>query len=244
MSKILDLSASAIANGVVANLATLLVTGLVAWLWYVSLGRRGLMKFFGVARGKPLRIYVGHVPSPERLGYVGFEEISQAKDVEAMFKSVVPGLGNQPGLLRLLQVADIQTEILSAAPNSQDVTLDHSLVSLGLPTSNFASFLLETELHSPVKYNRNTCCIEIPFLKPIDANDQGFVVRIHYGDKNYFYVGGKPETTTAGCARYLIQNWKSMRKRYGDKTSFYYLLRVVDPGTVISMTDHELQVPG
>ncbi|MGB8371175.1 MAG: hypothetical protein ACLPYZ_05385 [Limisphaerales bacterium] len=239
-------NSSEIWNGLLTNIITLVLTLLIAWFLYASFGRRGLLKFFGVENGKLLRIYVGHVPFPSvPKGFVGFEEISEAKNIEALFKSVIPGLGEQPGLLKFLQVADIQTEILPGEMNHPDVTLDHSLISLGSPTSNFASLLLETELKNPVKCDRNTGNIQIPHLPPI-ADNQVVVVRICSGDKNYFYIAGKYEPTTAGGARFLIQNWKSMRKSYGDRTSFYYLLEVRNDSrrSVISVANNELQITG
>ena len=233
-------------NGLLTNIVTLILTLLIAWFLYAAFGRRSLLKFFGVEQGRVLRIYVGHVPFPSvPKGFVGFEEISEAKNIEALFKSVIPGLGEQPGLLKFLQVADIETEILPGEANNPNVTLDHSLISIGSPTSNFASSLLETELKNPVKCDRNTGNIQIPHLPPI-ADNQAVVVRICSGDKSYFYVAGKYEPTTAGGARFLIQNWKFMRKSYGDRTSFYYLLEVRNDSrkSVISVANNELQITG
>jgi hypothetical protein len=134
--------------------------------------------------------------------------------------------------------------ILPAAPDSKDVTLAHSLISLGCPWSNFASSLLEKELRSPVKFNWDPFFLQIPRLPPITAENQGIVVKICRGDRHYFYIAGKLETTTAGCARFLIQNWKLMRKKYGDKTSFYYLLEVKNDSMrgVDSIGNDELQI--
>ena len=237
---------SEIWNGLLTNIVTLVLTLLIAWLLYASFGRHSLLKFFGIEKGKALRIYVGHVPFPSvPKGFVGFEEINEAKNIEAMFKSVIPGLGEQPGLLKFLQVADIETKILPGEVNNPDVSLDHSLISLGSPTANFASSLLETELKNPVKCDRNTGNIQIPHLPPITDN-QVVVVRICSGGRNYFYVAGKNEPTTAGGARFMIQIWKSMRKSYGDRASFYYLLQVRNDSrrSVISVANNELQITG
>jgi hypothetical protein len=230
---------------ILANLITVVVLLVMGWFFYVLFGRRKLMSFFGVEREKILRIYVGSVSNPNApKGFVGFEEISEAKNLEALFKSVIPGLADQPGLLKFLQVSDIQTIILPAAPDSKDVTLAHSLISLGCPWSNFASSLLEKELRSPVKFNGDPFFLQIPRLPRITAENQGIVVKICRGDRHYFYIAGKLEPTTAGCARYLIQNWKLMRKKYGDKTSFYYLLEVMDDNlkSVVSIGNDELQI--
>jgi len=236
---------SEICINIFANLITVVVLLVIGWLFYISFGRRKLMKFFGVEREKILQIYVGTVSNPNApKGFVGFEEISEAKNLEGLFKSVIPGLADQPGLLKFLQVSDIQTAILPAALNSKDVTLTHSLISLGCPTSNFASALLEKELRSPVKFNLDPFSLQIPRLPPITVENQGIVVKICRGDRHYFYIAGKLETTTAGCARFLIQNWKLMRKKYGDKTSFYYLLEVKNDSMkgVVSIGNDELQI--
>ena len=230
--------------GVLANLATLPMTAFIIWLWFVFFGRSRLLKFFGIARGERLRIYVGRIDHQPEKDLVGFEEMNQAKNIEALFKSVVPGLGDQLGMLRFLRMTDIHTEILPGTPKSSDVTLECSFISLGLSTSNAASSLLEEELRCPVKYDRKTECIITPDCPPIDTGDLGFVARIRRGDMNYFYIGGLPESTTAGCARYLIQNWKSMRKKYGYTTSFYYVLQMRDGDrTAERKMDNELRIP-
>jgi hypothetical protein len=236
---------SEIWNGLLTNIITLILTLLIAWLLYASFGRRGLLKFFGVEEGKLLRIYVGHIPVPSvPKGFVGFEEITEAKNIEALLKSVIPGLGDQPGLLKFLQVADIKTEILPGQPNHADVTLDYSFISLGSPSSNFASRLLETELKNPITSDVNST-IHIPHLSPI-ADNQAVIERICSQNKNYFYIAGKYEPMTAGGARFLIQNWKLMRKKYGDRTSFYYLVEVRNDSrrSVISVANNEIEIPG
>jgi hypothetical protein len=235
---------SNICSGLIANFLTLLLTFLIAWLLYAILGRRSLLKFFGVVEAKFLRIYIGHVPNSNvPRGFVGFEEISEAKNIEALFKSVIPGLENQPGVLRFLQVADIKTEILPGEKDHKDVTLEHSFISLGSPTSNFASELLETELKNPVKCDRITGGIQIPHLPPI-ANNQAVVVRLCSRNRSFFYVAGKDEPMTASGARFLIENWKTMRKRYSDRNSFYYLVEVRNDTrkTVVSVANDELQL--
>jgi hypothetical protein len=236
-------NASEIWTGLLTNIITLVLTILIAWLLYASFGRRSLLKFFGVEETKLLRIYVGHVSvSSVPKGFVGFEEITEAKNIESLFKSVIPGLGDQPGLLKFLQVADIKTEILPGQTNHPDVTLEYSFVSLGSPTSNFASRLLETELNNPIKCDESST-ITTPHLSPITDN-QAVVARICSGSKNYFYIAGKYEPITAGGTRFLIQNWKTMRKKYGDRNSFYYLVEVRNDSrkSVISVANYELSI--
>jgi hypothetical protein len=233
---------SAIWSNLLANLITLVLTILVGLLCYRFFGRRALVNFFGVRQKKYLRIYTGNIGNQDApMGFVGYEEFNEAKNLESLFKSVIPGLGDQPGLLRFLQLSDVHTEVLPASHQDTSVKLDCCIISLGASNSNRASSLIEKELHSPVRYDGLT--LHIPNLEPISNRQQGVVVRICANGHHYFYVAGGTEPTTAGCARYLIKNWREMRKKYGDDSSFYYLIevRTNSQKTPFSIADHSLQ---
>jgi len=233
---------SSIWSNILANIITVALTLLLGFIFYRFFGRRALTNFFGVHEKKYLRIYTGHISHPGiPMGLVGFEEFNEAKNLEALFKSVIPGLGDQPGLLKFLQLADVRTDLLSAPLNRPEVRLDCSIVSLGSSSSNQASRLIETELHSPVRFEGEL--LHIPNLPPITNKKQGVIVKICSNGNHYFYVAGGDEPTTAGWARYLIQNWQAMRKKYGDSGQFFYLLevRADSQKSVISIADHPLQ---
>jgi hypothetical protein len=235
--------ASAIWSNILANIITVALTILAGFLWYRVFGRRALTSFFGVQQKKHLRIYTGHISHTNvPMGLVGFEEFNEAKNLEGLFKSVIPGLGDQPGLLRFLQLTDVRTEILPASHNNSEVRLDCSIISLGASSSNRASRLIETELHSPVWFEGEI--LHIPNLPPISNKQQGVIVKICANGNHCFYLAGGDEPTTAGCTRYLTRNWRDMRKKYGDNGSFYYLLEVKTDSqkSVISIADHPLQM--
>jgi len=234
--------------GIPANFLTLVLTFLVAWLFYVFAGRRRLMNFFGLREEKILRIFIGHVPqSGIPQGLVGFEESSEARNLEDLFKSFIPGLSEQPGFLKYLQIADIDVKVLPAKKSDPRVTLDQSSISVGLRTSNYASALIEDELRCPVHFNDPTGSIDGPGLPlvPRGSETKGVVVRICRDDRCFFYVAGITEPATAGAARYLLKNWRSMSKKYPDGVSFYFLVEVKNDSrqTVVSLADHELVVP-
>jgi hypothetical protein len=234
--------ASAVWSNILANAITLVLTIFVGFVCYRFLGRRALSSFFGVRQKKYLRIYTGWKPNPDApMGLVGFEEFNEAKNLEGLFKSVIPGLGDQPGLLRFLQLSDVHTEILPAPHQDSSVRLDCSIISLGASNSNRASLLIETELRSPVRYVGQD--LHIPNLPPITNGQQGIIAKIRANGNCYFYVAGGSEPATAGCARYLIKNWRAMRKKYGDNSSFYYLIEVKTDSqkTPFSFADHPLQ---
>ncbi len=102
--------------------------------------------------------------------------------------------------------------------------------------------MIEKELHCSVKYAEQI--LYVPNFQPITNPRQGVVVKICANGNHYFYVAGATEPTTAGCARYLMKNWRVMRKKYGDNKSFFYLIEVKTDSqkTPFSFADHSLQL--
>jgi len=229
--------------GVLANIITAFLTLTIALLWFVFVGRRKLLRFFGIQKTKQLRIYTGHIKQEGiPLGVVGFEEISEAKNLERLFRSTVPG---QSGLFRFLQLTDIDVEVLPARQNDATVSLGQSVISLGLRTSNHASLLIERELKCPVHFDDAKRAIVGPNsleLVPYSSGTKAVVVRLCHDDKHYFYLAGFTEPATACAARFLLRNWRSMHKRYSPGKSFYYLVEMKPDSinTVISLAEHEL----
>jgi len=229
--------------GVIANFVTLAITVAAALIFYVFAGRRSLLRFFGIERSKSLRIFTGHIPGNSPQGLIGFEEAGEARNLEGLFRSVIPGLSSQPGLLQFVQLADIDVQVLPGRKGSS--SLDESVISLKLRTTNHATELIEDALNSPVRWDRNaqgTISTADMELVPKGCDTKGVVVRLCHGNKAFFYVAGIREPATAGAARYLLRNWRSMRQKYGDKKSFYYVVELKgSSGDVVSLADHELR---
>lgn len=237
-----------ILKGITANLLTLAIVILIAWSWHVTAGRLKLMRFFGLAKDKTLRIFIGNLGAPNAPeGLVAFEESSEARNLEGLFRSLIPGLGAQPGLFRFLQVGDADVKVMRGRPGDPEVTLEHSVISLGSPMSNHASALIGTELQSPVRLNlnRHPWAIEIPSILPVTSISHGVIVRLCRGGKCFFCLFGIIEPGTAAAARYLLRNWRSMGRKYGEGVSFYYLVEARNDGSgsIVSVADHELEGP-
>lgn len=237
-----------IAKCITANVLTLVVGGSIAWAWHVLLGRRRLMQFFGMTSDQTLRIFIGNLSAPNAPdGLVGFEECSEARNLEGLFQSLVPGLSTQTGLLRFLQVGDADVRVIRGRPGDPCVNLEHSAVSLGSPMSNHASTLIETELHNPVRLNlsRHPWAIEIPGLSPVTSVTQGVIVRLCRADRCFFCLFGITEAGTAAAARFLLTNWRSMDRKYPDGVPFFYLVEARNNGhqTVVAIADQTLGIP-
>jgi hypothetical protein len=229
----------------IANFLTLALLFGLSWGYHALLGRRALMRFFGLTKDRTLRIFIGHLGDPNSPdGPVGFEESSEARNLEYLFRPLLPGLADRPGPFRFLQLLDTDVKVLRGRPGDPGVNLEHSAVSLGSPMSNHASKLIESTLKSPVRLNlsRNPWAIEIPGSLPVNSTAQGAIVRLCRPDRCFFYVFGITEPATSAAASYLFHNWRSMRKRYRDGSSFYYLVERQNGGNggVVAIADHAL----
>ncbi len=238
---------SSILRGIVANLLTLGLCAILAWVWHVTMGRRKLMQFFGLSKDRTMRIFIGNLAAgnaPE--GLVAFEETSEARNLQGLFKSLIPGLSQQPGLFRFLGTTDPDVEVMRGRPSDPCVNLDHSAISLGSPMSNHASTLIEKELRSPVHLNlsRHPWAIEIPGLSPVTSTSHGVIVRLCRADKCYFCLFGITEPGTAAAARYLLANWRAMGRKYGEGQPFFYLVEARTDGNrrVLSVVDRALDL--
>jgi hypothetical protein len=233
---------------ITANILTLALGVLLAWLWHVTLGRRKLMRFFGLTKDKTLRIYIGNLGDPNAPGgVVAFEESSEARNLGGLFQSLVPGLSEHRGLFRFLELADADVKVVRGRPSDPEVNLEHSVISLGSPMSNHASTLIETNLKSPVRLNRSSLpmAIEIPGLPSVSSMAQGVIVRLCRSDKCFFYLFGITEPGTCAAARYLLRNWRSMSRKYREGEAFCYLVesRANDRRGVVLIADRLLETP-
>lgn len=213
-------------TSVLANLFTIFITALFAWVWYRVSLRRRLSSFFGLGKGKVIRIFIGHVHADDPpQGYVGFEESSAAYKLQTLFKSPLPGFSEW---LKSIQVGDIDVEVIPGKNGDETVTLEHSAISIGARNSNYASKLIEDQPHCKIHFIENPLSIQIANLPPITSRSQCVIARIHIDHKSYFYVLGLTEPGTAVAARYLFRRWNSMRKENPGGTSFYYLIEGKD----------------
>ena len=135
---------NSIVKVVIANLLTLGLGVLVVWSWHVIAGRRRLSRFFGLTKDQTLRIFIGNLGCPPGAeGMVAFGESSEARNLEGLFKSLIPGLSDQ-GLLHFLRAGDADVRVLRGRLGDPEVNLEHSVISLGSPMSNHGSTLIET----------------------------------------------------------------------------------------------------
>ena len=230
--------------GICANVLTLVIGVGLAWAWHLSVGRRKLMRFFGVASSeRKVRIFIGNLQAQGvPRGYVGFEESFAARRLQGLFQSLIPGASNFSTALGFLRLADIDAEVVPAMPGDPSIILDQSSISIGSNLSNQASAMIERDLKSPVHSDTSGAfAIVIPNLEPIRSPYHGVLVKLCRNGKCFFYAFGAAEYGSAGAAHYLVNNWRVMQKKYGNEVQFYYLIDASGGAqTAISVADHKL----
>ena len=78
--------------------------------------------------------------------------------------------------------------------------------------------------------------LRVQGLPPITETSKGFIQKIFdsQNKRYFFYIAGLSENSTAGSAYYLVNNWESLNKEYGNETPFYVLLEVSNSNNRIS----------
>lgn len=73
--------------------------------------------------------------------------------------------------------------------------------------------------------------IRVADIPPFTDPAIGFVQKIisNHNRRNFFYIAGLSESSTAGSAYYLINNWEKLARKYGYETPFLVMLRI-EPG--------------
>lgn len=214
-----------------ANLATM---GLVALLIY-------LLGWFG-RRRMLLRFFTGHSslsPGSDRMiihistlnlapeGLCSIWEFEEARNLQDLFLSLVPGPSGKPGLFRDFMVSGLGCEIKAVREGDDpDILLSNCLV-VGSPMYNDAAQKYQQQLKSPVWFEatdagsrRSAYSLHVPFEGPIYDDGRGVVVRIRRDGKSYFYTAGRTAYSTAGALYLLRRKWFELYKQFGTDKSF------------------------
>lgn len=107
----------------------------------------------------------------------------------------------------------------------QSSTSNRVISATGYEDSTSASAIQNPEItHQP----QLTPSIEIPNFAPFLDTYVGFIQKIfdNQNKRFFFYIAGLSEYSTAGSAYYLVDNWKTLQKMYGNDSSFCILVKV------------------
>jgi hypothetical protein len=224
----------------------LAVLGFGIYLAFYLKERQGLLRFFGVSKKLPrLRIYLSRMEIKPG-GTVGFEPVSQGYSgpsiseveyegallirnrlrstlVALLPKRVQYWLGQHHiTLLTLDPPVDVCPQALGDLALDNRVTLGSSIYNLyskhylEYPCSQFYFFKTNNGERVIRIRSRGLKDVEIPGRSA--ERELGVIQRIidsAHGN-TVFICAGLGASATYGCARYLIENWKKLFRKYGD----------------------------
>jgi len=231
-----------IIQGVISNFIFLILLIAIGWLLYFFTERRKLLEFFGIKDSKRLVIYLGNlrITHGGSLGvdnrprnYSGttivYNEQLTASKYKEQFNYLIPSLSDSPSFLSKILFSDIKVTSIPSPLKKNEIEVNCSLVSFGSPGYNKVSEEIETYSETKIKFSNDFQSIELDNLPPLKDTLNGFIQRlILHNDgqtRSVFYVAGLSEHGTIGAANYLIDNWRQLRKKYGENKSFTIVIR-------------------
>lgn len=241
---------AAVAAGVVANVAFVLLVAVISYASFIGLRRGRMYNFWGLKPVRKIRIYVSHlyvVPRhpdcPEgRMGgavapdgnvrsfqgsAVTLLETEMATLLRRLFFASLPGRAVQPAWLRSLLLTNADAAVAPAPQAGKRIEGEGTVVALGSPAYNSVSGQIEVACRSPVRFINDNREIELPGGLTVQDPRQGVVVRLECSDRYWFYLAGISEGGTAAAAFFLATRWKHLHKKYRKIPSFYALVEFV-----------------
>lgn len=230
-----------LANNVIAEFIAAGIIFAVAWWLFRRKNRSGLIAFFGVSTSKRVAVYVsdvlvrsggsigtGGIPKSYQGHAVPFGEGQTATLFQTLFRSPIPGLSDQPGLMKHILLSDVQVTISLAQPfNSIDVSA--TIVATGSPGYNEVSNWAEQHLQPMVRFSPNNDELTTSTAKSYKSNPfTAFVQRLWDKSSNrpVFYAAGLNELGTMGAMYHLISRWNQLQSQFGDSGDFAIIIEV------------------
>lgn len=227
--------------GVIANVIFFALTIAIGWSTFLIVRRRKLLKFFGIGQTKRITVYLSNIrviqggsigTDGHRRAYSGttvtLGEAVQASLFQALFSYLIPGLSNQPGILKHLFVSDVKVIILPSPLKEEDIDRSSTIVTLGSPGYNVISEWTERKLTPRMKFINNNAAIAVNGLPNITDGKQAFVQRLFDSENKrwVFYVAGISELGTIGAAYFLASQWRVLYKMHGTEDQFSHIISV------------------
>ena len=157
-------------------------------------------------------------------------ELLVASDIQKMFSRLTPTLSGVGGWLRNIRLADITVEVELAPWAVDAVTRTSTFIAIGSPAYNSAAGRVSAGFTGPAHIESDGT-IEVPQLGRVGEPEYGLLERVKDTTTGQvaFYAGGRSVAATTAAARYLIDRWPALGKRYRD-AEFCVLVRAADDG--------------
>jgi hypothetical protein len=213
----------------------------LAWLVHVATRRARLLAFFGIKERKRLVLYLSNVNVLGSSGVDGrprsflepaipVTEVALVPLFQRLFNVIVPGLTDQPGLLKWLLVSDVTVDVQAAPSHASAVENTATLIAVGSPAYNGASLKVEQTFHPLTRFNTEYSGFSLDPAHPTTDLRCSFVQRAYdpASGQIAFYVAGMSSLGTAGAAYFLAHRWSYLEKKYKSAKAFCVVLRIAE----------------
>jgi len=115
----------------------------------------------------------------------------------------------------LLGWADVKVEALVSPPSPSELKRAGTVITIGSPGYNVASQFVEENLDPPVRFAND--CSELALRSGDRVGDAGSGVAERLVDRTtgqvLFYLAGPSIAGTSAAAKYLVNDWRQLRRR-------------------------------
>lgn len=231
-----------ICSGLIANLLSAILILAFGWIIFNLTERKKLLGFFNIDVTKKMVIYLSNLRVNQGgafgidnlpRGYYGmavvYNEHVIASKYKEKFNYLVPSLSESPSFMSKILFADIKITVLPSPLTENEIEVNPSIISFGSPGYNFVSRFIENNDHSVMEFVNDNREVQVTHLPNFTNGEIGFIQKLVIDSngvkRSLFYTAGISERGTVGAANFLVNNWKVLRKRYGDNKSFIIAIR-------------------
>lgn len=230
-------------QNIASNLLTIPIIGIAGWLAHFLTRRRRLLAFFGLSGQKRLVLYLSNV-QVQQFGSVGvdgqprayagtaipYNEAILIPTFQRLFNFVVPGLADQPGLLKWLLISDVSVTAMPSPTDVSQVETEATFIAVGSPGYNAASLRIEQALNPLAQFNPQYSGFMLDKAHETTDLRCGFVQRVidQVSGQTTFYVAGMSALGTTGAAYFLATKWLYLANKYKEGKPFCVVLRMAE----------------
>lgn len=203
--------------------------------------RQRLLNFFKVSSKRGITIYLSRLQiilggatdvNGVRRTFAGpvvtAAEAGASTVLGSVFEYLIPGLENQPGILKTLFTRDISVLVEPSPTSIAALPNDRTIVAVGSPGYNCVSEWTQNALNPLICFDRNNSALLPQGQQPVTDPLQGMVQVLWDANhsRRVFYVAGVSEAGTAAALLYLARKWDELRKNLGGRQTYACLVRM------------------
>jgi hypothetical protein len=229
-------------QNVASDFITIVIVTFAGALAYRFSRRRRLLRFFGCARTRKIRLYLSNLdivqggaidPTGQPRAYRGSStpgyELPFIPAIYRLFMAPVPGISSQPGWWKYLALQDVEIGVSPAPGTVLGIDSEAALITVGSVGYNIVSGEVERSFEPRVLLDPSGRVVA-PDGVQHHGTEYALVAKCyHPGRKQWaFYAAGSTRVGTTSAFSYLINRWRSLQKEFGDRSPFSVTIRVID----------------